>query len=823
LEFSLVLTTSVEERQGACERTKTTARSVLESAETRLVEINRFRAENQPLELCGERYRRTAYKLGVWNADTIADWRKVEGEGEARLDFVDMFCGCGGISVGFLALNRLMPIYRLAGALDIDENACETFTRNLGVRPHQLDARKLLEQDSELNLFLESCSIDKPWVLVGCPPCQGFSSHHKKNWHQDDTRNGLIEVFAEIAAQMLPDFILMENVPELFSHKYWPHFEAFRSILERAGYCVSAGIVNMARFGVPQERHRAIVLAGRFSSKIPAGFIAEDEFVTVRDAISHISAISPGSQNPNDPMLVTAHHKASTLETIRQIPKNGGSRPKGVGPKCLDRVRGFYDVYGRLSWDRPSITITAYARNPASGRFIHPEQDRGLSVREVAILQSFPNSYMFDGPFDSKFSQIGNAVPPRFASFISSYIIGELASASASSFSNQENEVSKPITNSYSSKIATSKMSRGSNCDIRPTAVDAFCGAGGLSLGLRNAGFVILKSYDSNEAAVETYRNNLGDQVMLADANQISISDLLGNKQQSDLVLFAGGPPCQGCSVQRRGDDSDSRNSLVGLFFRQAMQARPQFILLENVLGLVGNRGVESVKEISRLCAEFGYYCHTKMLNAADFGVPQVRRRMFIVAERIHNGELYFEFPPPILTLDNWKTVWDAISDLPPTSLDGAEYNGIPNHRSDRITERNRVRFSFVQPGGGREQIPAELRLPCHQVSVEAAGHRYVYGRLDWQRPAGVITARFDSLTRGRFGHPEDDRTISLREGARLQGFPDYFVFSGTKTEVAAQVGNAVPPPLAEALGRAIIDAWNRRRAGELPRRMSGE
>lgn len=819
----MVLTITAENRQITGQRAEAAARSVLESAEARLVEMDRFRARNQPLNLCGDRYRRTAYKMGVWNADTVADWRSTQGERGASLDFVDMFCGCGGVSVGFLALNRLVPTYRLAGALDIDEHACDTFATNLGVRPHQLDARKLLEQDAELNSFLRSCSIDKPWVLIGCPPCQGFSSHHKKNWHQDDTRNGLIEVFAELAARMLPDFVFMENVPDLFSHKYWPHFEAFRSTLERAGYCVSAGIVNMARFGVPQERHRAIVLAGRLSSKIPVGFVSENEFVTVRDAIYHLPRIIPGTQDPTDQMLMTAHHKASTLETIRQIPKDGGSRPKGVGPECLDRVRGFYDVYGRLSWDKPSITVTAYARNPASGRFVHPEQDRGLSVREVAILQSFPNSYMFDGPFDSKFSQVGNAVPPRFASFIAGYLVGELASPIESPFSYERIEVSGPITNSYSSKIATSKMSRAANGDIRPTAVDAFCGAGGLSLGLRHAGFTVLMAYDSNEVAVETYRNNSGDRVILADANEISISELLGKKQKSDLVLFAGGPPCQGFSVQRRGADADSRNSLVELFFKQAMQMSPHFILMENVVGLAGKRGSESLKGISRLCAEFGYHCHAKVLNAADFGVPQIRRRMFLVAERVHNGGLYFEFPSPILIQDNWKTVWDAISDLPPTPRNGTEYSRIPNHRSDRMTDRNRIRFSFVRPGGGREQIPAELRLPCHQVPVDTSGHRYVYGRLDWHRPAGVITARFDSLTRGRFGHPEEDRTISLREGARLQGFPDFFVFSGTKTQVAAQIGNAVPPLLAEALGRAILDAWNRRRAGELPRRMSEE
>jgi DNA (cytosine-5)-methyltransferase 1 len=317
----------------------------------------------------------------------------------------------------------------------------------------------------------------------------------------------------------------------------------------------------------------------------------------------------------------------------------------------------------------------------------------------------------------------------------------------------------------------------------------------------------------------------LGDHVILADAHRINIETELRKSgcDPEDLLLVAGGPPCQGFSVQRRGEDNDPRNSLVILFFRQATSLHPRYILMENVLGIGGKRGKGLLDEINRICRKANYYCHSKTLNAADFGVPQVRKRMFIVAERINGNGLFFEFPSALLSPGSWKNVWEAISDLPPPSENGTGHPSIPNHRCDRLTERNKERFSYVKPSGGREQIPVEFRLPCHLVDANTAGHRYVYGRLDFLKPAGVLTARFDSLTRGRFGHPRENRTISLREGARLQSFPDSFIFTGTKTEVARQIGNAVPPLLAEALGKAIIDAWRRQCSGSPPLRRISE
>ena len=158
---------------------------------------------------------------------------------------------------------------------------------------------------------------------------------------------------------------------------------------------------------------------------------------------------------------MTANHRRETLETIKRVPRNGGSRPSGVGPKCLDRVRGFYDVYGRLAWDKPAITVTHYSRNPASGRYVHPVQHRGLSVREAALLQTFPLGFVFEGTFDEKFSQIGNAVPPRFACFVAAQVLCELASAKPPADDELGSvDVTSPVSSSYSSVIAGIKLRR---------------------------------------------------------------------------------------------------------------------------------------------------------------------------------------------------------------------------------------------------------------------------------------------------------------------------------------------------------------------------
>lgn len=383
---------------------------------------------------------------------------------EGLVNVVDMFSGCGGMSLGFEAVSRAVPAFNVIGALDIDRSANLTYSANFGVSPSERDIRCLAGSRSEARKFLERCrgySPKAPLVLIGCAPCQGFTSHRKKLWHRADRRNSLVEEFAEVAALLKPDAVLMENVPEMLSKRYWRHFESARNRLLSVGYHVRQTIYNCADFGVPQERFRAVVIAMRRPFAMPVGFLGIGEYLTVREAIGRLAPIRPGEPCAADPLHMTARHRRETLRTIGRVPKDGGSRPPGVGPKCLDRVKGFYDVYGRLAWNRPAITITHYARNPASGRYVHPEQNRGLSVREAALLQTFPNRFEFKGTFDEKFSQIGNAVPPRLACFLAAQILCELAAKSEPAEDEREpRDIFEPVSSSFSSVIAGLKLRR---------------------------------------------------------------------------------------------------------------------------------------------------------------------------------------------------------------------------------------------------------------------------------------------------------------------------------------------------------------------------
>ncbi len=339
-----------------------------------------------------------------------------------------------------------------------------------------------------------------------------------------------------------------------------------------------------------------------------------------------------------------------------------------------------------------------------------------------------------------------------------------------------------------------------------PKAIDAFAGAGGLSLGLCQAGFSVGLAFDHDPIAVATHEDNLDARAMVLDANSVSGGDLLAlaGIARGELDLLAGGPPCQGFSLQRRGERSDPRNELVLRYLEWLSDMQPRAFLVENVAAITSVRGRAVISAVQEHAENLGYSCELKVLDAADFGLAQHRRRAFLVG--ILGGKGAFKWPTPSAE-HSCRTVRDAIGDLPSPPLDGSPHPEVANHyREARLSPLNEERISYVPQGGGRLDIPERLQLKCHQGSHR---HLDVYGRLAWDAPSGTITARFDSFTRGRFAHPIENRSLTIREGARLQGFPDDFVFRGNREAAARQVGNAVPPPLAYQLGVAIRSALN--------------
>lgn len=363
-------------------------------------------------------------------------WRAGRTVADGPIDVIDFFSGAGGMSAGFRAVNGIAPAFRHILAVDIDAVANATYQRNLGLTPVLADVSSLRRRKKELDALIRDSDRrpDHPLVVIGCAPCQGFSSHRNQS-AVPDVRNDLFEDFAVIAVQLKADFIVIENVSELCTDRHWPRVKRVRSTLEKAGYQVHLAVHNFAEFGLPQERFRAVMLASRQNFQPPQGFITRSEFRTVRDVIGMLPAVQPGVPDQLDPLHQSAGHRASTIDMIKTVPRDGGRRRFDTGPASLQALQlrqgkpGYEDVYGRLFWDRPAITITHYARNPASGRFVHPEQDRGLTAREAALLQGFPREYEFSGGFDDKFRQIGNAVPPLVAGHLAVSILAQMLDA----------------------------------------------------------------------------------------------------------------------------------------------------------------------------------------------------------------------------------------------------------------------------------------------------------------------------------------------------------------------------------------------------------
>ena len=381
------------------------------------------------------------------------------------IQVLDLFSGAGGMSLGFAAVNEAAPVFRFLAGCDVNLVSSTTYSRNFGTGIICEDILKIAVSPADIQEFLDKIgfSKNKPLILIGCAPCQGFSSHRKKHWdEEDDDRNNLVVAFSRIVAEANPDVFIMENVPEFLSNRYWRYFNKARQSFYEAGYTVKQNIFNAAEFGVPQERFRSIIVGMKKSFLLPEGYLAPEEYRTVHDAIGRLPSLEAGGQDLSDPLHKSVAHKKSTIDIMKKVPHDGGNLPKGEGPECLSRVNGFYDVYGRLSWKKPAITITHYARNPASGRYTHPVQDRGLTAREAARLQSFPDGFIFEGKSDDIYRQIGEGVPPLLSCGLAVNALIEWLSAepTQAQLRMEAGVVDLPISNSYSSVIAGIKNAR---------------------------------------------------------------------------------------------------------------------------------------------------------------------------------------------------------------------------------------------------------------------------------------------------------------------------------------------------------------------------
>lgn len=340
---------------------------------------------------------------------------------------------------------------------------------------------------------------------------------------------------------------------------------------------------------------------------------------------------------------------------------------------------------------------------------------------------------------------------------------------------------------------------------LRPIAIESFCGPGGMALGLAQAGFDIALSFDIDEPSVSTIEDNQNHPAIVLDAEKatgklIRSAASIGDR---DLDLFSGGPPCQGFSKQKRGaHNGDSRNKLILEFIRLIEELEPKFFLLENVAVFGQKRGRKYLAELQERLSD-SYMTFPNFYCSSDYGLAQTRQRFILVGQRL---DIPGAFRPPKPTVRKRRTVGDVLNRIPEPPSDYSTHPRYPNHQAARVTQPNIERFSHVPQGGGWQDIPEEIRLPCHKgADPSSGGWPDVYGRLRWDGQCPTITGGFDSFTRGRYGHPRKDRPLTPHEAARLQGFPKTYRFSGTRGDVRSQIGNAVPPPLAAAVGKEIL------------------
>lgn len=350
---------------------------------------------------------------------------------------IEVFSGCGGLSTGIKNAG-----FNVLCAIELNATAANTYKLN---HPEVLlkveDVCKINGGDLLKELNVEKFEVD---LLAGCSPCQGFSRLQKKSKDSSDIRNGLILQFVRLVEEIMPKTIIMENVPGLIKSQVGLEiFEVAKQRLIGLGYKLDYGVVDVVNYGVPQFRKRFILLGSRIDSihielpkptHVPANKSKQipnsNIWLTVKDAIYNVPPVGNGEKHNDISLHFAPKNTPLNLDRIRNIPKNGGSRislPEHLQLNCHKKYpNGFRDVYGRMTWEKPSPTLTGGCTNITKGRFIHPDQNRAITLFEASLIQTFPTDYQFFGNAGQIALQIGNAVPVRFGYVMAKSLYDEL-------------------------------------------------------------------------------------------------------------------------------------------------------------------------------------------------------------------------------------------------------------------------------------------------------------------------------------------------------------------------------------------------------------
>ena len=343
---------------------------------------------------------------------------------------------------------------------------------------------------------------------------------------------------------------------------------------------------------------------------------------------------------------------------------------------------------------------------------------------------------------------------------------------------------------------------------MKINAVDLFCGVGGLTCGVQQAGINVIAGYDIDPRSQFAYEFNNNARFILKDIKKIDSKEITNLfPDDTDIKVLMGCAPCQPFSTYshkyKNNENTLQKMDLLDYFGKQIEYVQPDIVSMENVPQMVNEKVFDKFIQILN---DNNYLIDYKVVFAPDYGVPQKRKRLLLLASKL--GEI--KLIPAQFNKDNYPTLRDTIGNLPKLKAGDTDLND-PLHRSRNISDLNMKRIKQSKPGGTWRDWDEELLLEAYKKK-SGVSFGSVYGRLEWDKPANTITTQFPGIGNGRFGHPDQDRALSLREGAMLQTFPRDYLFTQLElggnypiAQVALQIGNAVPPKLGEVIGNSIL------------------
>jgi len=706
---------------------------------------------------------------------------------------VSLFSGCGGLDLGLIKAG-----FEILVANDIMPAAVRTYEKNIGQHIVLGDIR---EEDTRRKIFslIGSSDVD---LVVGGPPCQGFSTIGDKL--SSDPRNNLFDAFADMVSILNPRFFLMENVKSMTT-MYGGQFKDY--VMDRfseLGYNVEYHILNASDYGVPQTRERVFFFGTKYDYPFvfPKKTHGCDENLLDCESTEKWIMDLLGKENfiPNHTPL---NHSEIVVRRYEMIPEGGRLPPPEMLPLEIRRSN-FGNTYKRLHRKKPSLTLV-----PGNNAFpIHPVLNRSLTPREAARLQTFPDEFIFEGDRRSQCIQIGNAVPPLLGTILGKSVLEHAIQSGRSG-----TILKKP---SKKSKIGENAlpMKKLLELDTRDGFIDLFCGAGGLTIGFSKGGWRPLLAADNDEDVMKTHKHNYPSIPFFT--NNLSIKGnrkkLTAQFQDKEVGIVVGGPPCQGFSmfgkrrfVNTRGHDpkKDPRNKLVYSFIDTLTEISPRWFVMENVPGLTNLDEGDFLKDILKKFKKAGYSnIESRILNAADYGVPQLRKRLLIIGNKTGHiipwpKKKFFAHPK------DWQkpyfTVGQVISDLANSNSYSEKTCHVPMKHKPFLIER----YAMIPEGGKLdvESLPKKLRVGYRTDMIKNYSH--IYKRLHRNKPANTMVPGHNAFPI----HPWLDRSLTVREASRIQTFPDEVEFKGSRQEQCIQVGNAFPPLLAEKIANNIQKA----------------